>query len=177
MYLILSTLYHYFLTFLNHIHLSHLYTSSKIPSHEESGPSIRTTIHEQQLPLLNYVESSTSRLLQQSPSPKKSGLYFNSYTAGRCDNNDDGCPFDRFRTLCTISWKAALWWRHLHSPHHQLAMKRPSGKYVCSQKPNHNTKFFAGPSFQCSYYCTSTHPKNSTWLTYSSAICYTYYIC
>ena len=103
--------------------------------------------------------------------PNKSVLHLRSCAAGRCDNHH-GCPFDNCRTLCTISWEASLSWCRHHSPHHQIQMKRQSRKHACSQKPNHTTKFFAGPSFQCSYQCTSTYPKNSTWLTYSSAICY-----
>jgi len=55
-------------------------------------------------------------------------------------------------------------------------MKRRSRKHACSQKPNHTTKFIAGPSFQCSYQWASTYPKNITWLTYSSSICYTLHL-
>jgi hypothetical protein len=103
--------------------------------------------------------------------PTKSVMHLHSCAAGRSDNHH-GCPFDQLRNLCTISWQASIWWRHHHSPHHQLARKRRSRKHVGSQKPNHTTKFFAGPSFQCSYQCASTYPKNSTRQTYSSAICY-----
>jgi hypothetical protein len=84
----------------------------------------------------------------------------------RCADRSDhhyGCPFDCFQILCNISWHAEILLRHHHTSL-IIGDKFQWVENISPIKPNHNANFFAGPSSEWLYHCTSDYPLNSIWL-------------